>query len=72
MQPYEFKVVKIAPIKRILPYKVISESEIEETIQHLGRVGWNLISTSNISASGTTKETILYFSRPAQKLEEMV
>ena len=72
MQPYEFKVVKIVPFKGTLSQRVISESEIEDKINVLGRVGWNLVSTTHASLGGATKEIILFFSREAQKLEEMV
>ncbi len=72
MQPYEYKVVKFNPIKRLIPFKIIKEDEIEDIINQLGKLGWSLVSTSNILQGGSTKETILYFSRPAKRLEEMV
>lgn len=72
MQPYEFKTVKIKPFKNMMGTKIATETEIEDTMNHLGAIGWNLISTSEINHSGTTKEIVLFFSRLAQRLEEMV
>ncbi|MGK0389020.1 MAG: hypothetical protein ACI94Y_001754 [Maribacter sp.] len=72
MQPYEFKIVKIKPFKNMMLTKLVSESEIEDATNHLGAIGWNLVSTSEITHSGSTKEIVLFFSRPAQRLEEMV
>lgn len=72
MQPYEFKVVKIKPFKNMMGTKLATESEIEDATNHLGAIGWNLISTSEIAHGGSTKEIMLFFSRPAQRLEEMV
>lgn len=71
MQPHEFKTVKYTPkTKMLMPF--FKEDDIDEIINKLGRVGWNLVSTSEVSSSGTTKELLLFFSRPAQRLEEMV
>lgn len=72
MQPYEFKIVKIKPFKNMMATKLVTESEIEENINYLGSIGWNLVSTSEIAYGGSTREIILFFSRPAQRLEEMV
>ena len=72
MQPFEYKVVKFTPIKRMIPFRIMKDDEIEGLINQLGGVGWQLVSTSDIKVSGTTKEIVLFFSRPAQRLEEMV
>lgn len=71
MQPYEFKTVKYIPkTKMLMPH--FKEDGLDELMNKLGKVGWNLISTSEIASGGTTKELLLFFSRPAETLEEMV
>lgn len=66
---YESKVVKITYIKiGAMRVKRKSEEELEEVINKLGLIGWQLVSTvlyNNV-------EMLLFFSRPKKSLEEMV
>ena len=40
--------------------------ELAQTINKLGRGGWELVSVVNSSKAGTTTETAVYFKRPLQ------
>lgn len=71
MQPYEYKTVKYKPkTKMLVPY--FREDELDEIMNSLGKVGWKLVSTNLVPVSGSGKELLLFFSREAQTLEEMV
>lgn len=71
MQPYEYKTIKYTPgTKMLMPF--FKGDDIDEILNELGKVGWNLISVSQVASGGTTKEILFFLSRPAQTLEEMV
>lgn len=72
MQPHEVKIIRISPLKGAFMNNSLTGEEIEATIGSLGKVGWKLTSTEVVNVGGSSKWMYLFFSRPSQRLEEMV
>jgi hypothetical protein len=49
-------------------YKLLSGGHVDaDTLNNLGKQGWELVAVESLSASGNWSETIYYFKRPLSK-----
>ncbi|MCA5004423.1 DUF4177 domain-containing protein [Sphingobacterium bovistauri] len=61
MKRFEYKTIKIAP--NSMWTTEIKVEDIEETLNDLGRQGWELVSVQDLSMSGTSFSYMYTFKR---------
>lgn len=64
MKKYEYKVFKVKP-KSVWSSKIEPE-EIEKGLEELSKEGWELVSTTPITQTGTTMEIVFLLQRESR------